>query len=83
MQGFPETCKLFQGFLQGKKIEKVCCTGYKVQTHWAHYCTFSQHLTFQQTQQMRTASTYFQVLVLYLLSPPLVSNNEYNLSGNF
>jgi hypothetical protein len=24
MQGFPETSKLFQGFLQGKKIEKGC-----------------------------------------------------------
>jgi hypothetical protein len=24
MQGFPETWKLFQGFLQGKKIEKNC-----------------------------------------------------------
>jgi hypothetical protein len=24
MQGFPETWKLFQGFLQGKKIEKGC-----------------------------------------------------------
>jgi hypothetical protein len=23
MQGFPETCKLFQGFLQGKKVEKA------------------------------------------------------------
>jgi hypothetical protein len=22
MQGFPETCKLFQGLLQGKKVEK-------------------------------------------------------------
>jgi hypothetical protein len=22
MQGFPETCKLFQGFLQGKKVQK-------------------------------------------------------------
>jgi hypothetical protein len=26
MQGFPETSKLFQGFLQGTKIEKGCST---------------------------------------------------------
>jgi hypothetical protein len=28
MQGFPETWKLFQGFLQGKKIEKGCSKVY-------------------------------------------------------
>jgi hypothetical protein len=32
MQGFPETLKLFQGFLQGKKIEKGCSRLW----HWAN-----------------------------------------------
>jgi hypothetical protein len=36
MQGFPETWKLFQGFLQGKKIEKgrvTCYTAFVLPSH--------------------------------------------------
>jgi hypothetical protein len=32
IQGFPETWKLLQGFLQGKKIEKGCFKGLRIQS---------------------------------------------------
>jgi hypothetical protein len=71
MQGFPETWKLFQGFLQGKKIEKVWSTPI-----WGMPCL---SLRFSAEEFLMTATKSSLHSCLPLTIPyPLFAENESN-----